>query len=131
MKRLRISIEGKTYEVDVEITGEEAEIANRPSPVRSAPVRGASVASAAPATAAPESPAASSAPGDVPSPLAGNIISVDVEVGQNVAAGDKLITMEAMKMNTIVNAPIGGAVSAIYVQKGEAVEEGKPLLAIT
>lgn len=130
MKHLRITIEGKAYEVDVEILGEENEpIRRSASPARSRPAASAPVAAAA----APTAPAASAAaaPGDIPSPLAGKVVSVDVKIGDTVAEGDQVVTLEAMKMNTIVSAPTGGTVSAIHVTDGQAVDEGGALLTLS
>ncbi len=127
MKRLRITVEGKTYEVEVETVGEEAGSAPAaPRAPRRANIVPPPVAAAAPAASAP-----AAAAGDVPSPLSGTIISIDVKIGQQVAAGEALITLEAMKMNTIVSAPTAGTVSAIHVQPTQAVEEGLPLLSLS
>ncbi|MDP0495102.1 MAG: acetyl-CoA carboxylase biotin carboxyl carrier protein subunit, partial [Verrucomicrobiota bacterium JB024] len=79
-----------------------------------------------PAAAAP-----AAAAGDVVSPLSAVVVSVDVKPGQAVQEGDKLITLEAMKMNTFVTAPQAGTVSAIHVSAGNSVEEGQPLLALS
>lgn len=51
-------------------------------------------------------------------------------MGASVQAGDQVMTLEAMKMNTIVSAPAGGTVKAISVAAGDSVEEGQPLLTI-
>jgi len=126
MKQLRITIEGKTYLVQVEVLGEEASPA---APAAPAAVRPASVASA-PVAPAAGTRAGGAAPGEVPSPLAGLVVSVDVQVGQSVSEGDKLVTLEAMKMNTQVFATCTGKVSQINVKAGDAVQEGDPLLTV-
>jgi biotin carboxyl carrier protein len=66
----------------------------------------------------------------VQSPLAGWVVGIDVEPGQQVAAGDRLLTLEAMKMNTFVTAPSGGKVAEVLVAKGVAVEQGQVLVRI-
>ena len=127
MKRLRSSVEWKTYEVEVEMLDEGI-----PAP---AP-RAASVSSsrvAAPVAAAPAAKAAPAGPagdGDVASPLAAVVVSVDVAVGDTVEEGQKVITLEAMKMNTIVSASCAGTVTAIRVAAGDAVEEGQAMVSI-
>lgn len=130
MKTLRITVDGKVYEVQVEIMGQEGVAASGPitSGTRSAAI---SAPVAAPA-AAPKPAAAPAGGGDgsVVSPLAAVVVSVDVTVGQSVKAGDKLITLEAMKMNTFVNAPADGKVEAILVDAGASVEEGQPLATV-
>jgi biotin carboxyl carrier protein len=128
MKKLRVTVEGKSYEVLVEIVGEST------SPV---PVQSQAAASAAPASVAPTPVALAQAPakaaagaGDIPSPLAGKVVSIDVKVGQAVDEGAQVATVEAMKMNTYIYAPKSGTVSAILVNAGDGVEEGSPLLRI-
>jgi biotin carboxyl carrier protein len=66
----------------------------------------------------------------VPSPLSGKVVSIDVQVGQAVAEGAQLLTLEAMKMNTFVYAPKAGKVSAILVHPGDGVEEGATLVSL-
>jgi oxaloacetate decarboxylase alpha subunit len=66
----------------------------------------------------------------VTSPLAGRIVEVHAQVGQAVAEGDLVVTLEAMKMNTQVFAACGGKVSAINVKAGDAVQEGDVLLTV-
>ena len=120
-KQFRTTLNGKSYDVVAEVIGEEeASTARRP---RSAG------ASAVAAPAAPKAPVAASG-GRLPSPLAGKVVSLEVSVGQTVQAGQQVMTLEAMKMNTIVSAPAGGTVQAILVNPGDAVEEGQPLLTI-
>ena len=123
MKKLKITVEGKTYEVVVEIPAEVKSSA----PVR---VMAASPVSA-PASAAPKAAAVAAAgPNDVISPLTGKIAAIAVEVGAAVNEGDPVITVEAMKMNTYVNATRTGKVTAINVVVGDGVEEGQALLKI-
>ena len=64
----------------------------------------------------------------VGAPIPGIITSVNVSVGTKVAKGDKLLTMEAMKMQTTIYAGADGVVSEIHVQVGDKVES-KDLLA--
>lgn len=126
MKKLRVTVDGKPYEVLVEILDEGAPAApSRPASVQPAHV--ASAAVSAPATSAPIGRAAA-APGDVTSPLAGKVVSIDVEAGQAVEANAQLITLEAMKMNTYVFAQAAGTVKEILVQAGDGVEEGQILV---
>lgn len=122
MKKLRITVEGKTYEVEVEILGSRiASVAPAaaPAPVASAPVS-APVAAPAPAGA-----------NDIVCPLAAVVVAVNVKEGQQVKAGDLLVTLEAMKMNTPVNSPADGTVSKICVSAGQSVNEGEVLLSLS
>ncbi len=125
-KQFRITLNGKSYDVVAEVIGEESNAA----PTGGArPARSAGAA----AVAAPPAPPAAAAPtggGSVPSPLAGKVVSIDVAIGAQVQAGQQVITLEAMKMNTFVSAPNGGTLKAVHVSAGDAVEEGQALLTI-
>lgn len=125
MKKLRITVDGKTYEVTVEILGESTP-SGSVSSTRAAPV---TAAVSEPASSAPK--AVAPVPGAVPSPLAGKVIAVDVQPGQAIEAGANLITLEAMKMNTFVTAPRAGTVDSIQVKVGDPVEEGQALLILS
>jgi biotin carboxyl carrier protein len=127
MEHLRITVEGKAYDVVVEKIGGED------SPAAAAPV----VRAAAPAPARAAAPAAAPAPkpiaagaGDAPSPLAGIVQAIDAAVGASVKEGDLVITLEAMKMYTPINAIASGTIKAIRVKVGDAVEEGQILYTI-
>ncbi len=85
------------------------------------------VANAAPA-AAPVGAGASG--GVVDSPMAGNILKVVVKVGDSVAAGDVVIIMEAMKMETEVRAKSSGTVTSINVKEGDSVAVGDVLISL-
>jgi biotin carboxyl carrier protein len=128
MKHLRISVEGKSYDVEVELLDEGFS-----SPAPRVPAGSARVSApvAAPVTAKAAAPVASaSGEGGVVSPLAAVVVSVDVAVGDTVEAGQTVVTLEAMKMNTIVSAPGGGTVTAIHVRASDAVEEGQILVTL-
>jgi glutaconyl-CoA/methylmalonyl-CoA decarboxylase subunit gamma len=127
MKKLRITVDGKVFDVQVEDIDDSnsGSLAGRP-PVTLA-------ASSAPISAPPvssSSAASAGGPGDVVSPLAGRVISIDCKVGDKVDVGAQLLTIEAMKMNTYVNAGAAGTVSAVHVNAGDAVEEGQPLVTV-
>ncbi len=83
---------------------------------------------AAPSTPAP-SPAAG-ASGELRAPMPGLIIEVLVKVGDRVNAGDKVMRIEAMKMENDIFAPTAGTVKDVSVQDGKEVQEGQVLLVI-
>ena len=127
MKKLRITVEGKTYEVEVEILGSRiASVAPAAAPA-AAPAPVASAPAPAPKKAAP-APAGAN---DIVCPLAAVVVAVNVKEGQQVKAGDLLVTLEAMKMNTPVNSPADGTVSKICVSAGQSVNEGEVLLSLS
>ncbi len=127
IKKIRVTVDGKPYEVTVEVPDEA------PSPAPAAPAQSTPPPPPAPAPAAPAlAPAATSAsgPGGVQSPLAGFVVAVAVSVGQQVKKEDNLVTIEAMKMNTFVLAPSDGKVLAVKAKVGDAVSEGQVLVEI-
>ena len=136
LKKLRITVEGKTYEVTVEVLEEDnsgPEPALLPS---SAPASASTVgATSVRQTLTPQisSPAQTpvTGPGSVVSPLAGTVVEVHATVGQAVKQGDRLITLEAMKMNTAVVAPSDGRVSEISAEPGVTVQEGQVLMSLS
>jgi biotin carboxyl carrier protein len=71
------------------------------------------------------------ASGLVRAPMPGLVLRVEVEVGQQVAAGGGLVVLEAMKMENEIRAASGGMVRAVLVEVGQAVEKGAPLVEVT
>jgi len=69
--------------------------------------------------------------GALAAPMPGTVIDVAVGVGQQVRAGDILLTLEAMKMELPIRAPRDGRVSAVRCVPGELVQPGPPLIEIT
>jgi 3-methylcrotonyl-CoA carboxylase alpha subunit len=68
--------------------------------------------------------------GAIFSPMPGRVIAVDVEIGRSVRAGQKLLTMEAMKMEHAMHAPFDGVVKALNAEVGQQVSEGALLAQI-
>jgi glutaconyl-CoA/methylmalonyl-CoA decarboxylase subunit gamma len=125
MEHLRITVQGKVYDVIVEKIDSD-DLDNNPVP-SAQPARSVAATVQVPPAPAP-APAANA--GDALSPLAGIVKSIDIGPGTKVSEGDLIITLEAMKMYTAINATTGGTVTSIYVKVGDAVEEGQPLYAI-
>ena len=129
-KKFHITVEGKQYVVAVEdITTDSAQgfyqdmaAVAPPAVVATAPV------AAAPAAAHP-APAAAGA-GDEVAPLGGVVQAIHVNIGQVVNEGEKLVSLEAMKMVTHVVARRGGSVTNIAVKPGDPVDVGQVLLTI-
>lgn len=128
MKKLRVTVDGKVFDVTVEMSDHPAGAPRTDATPPTAAAPAAPVA-APPAPTAAHGPVGASA-GAVPSPLAGKVVSVDVKLGDAVSDGAQLVTLEAMKMNTFVYAGKAGVISAIHVKSGDAVEEGAALLVI-
>lgn len=127
--KYKVTLNNRTYEVEVEagqaMLVDEYEAyapapAAAPAPVAAAPA--AASVSAAPALAAGEA---------VKSPMPGNILKINVTVGQKVNEGDTLLVLEAMKMENEIAAPKAGTVAQIIVSNGAVVETGAPLVVIS
>ena len=126
MKKLRITLEGKTYEVGVEVAdGSVAAVAPVAAPVVAAPV---AAPAAAPAPVAAPAPAPVAGAGAVVCPMPGTVFKIRVAVGDQVAAEQELIVLEAMKMESPIYAHAAGTVAAILVKEGDAVSEGQVLI---
>ena len=114
MKNYRVTVNGVAYDVVVEeLNGSVA----TPAPV-AAPV---AAPKAAPAPAA--APKASGTAGAiaVKAPMPGNLIKVNVKVGDAVKKGDVLCVLEAMKMENDIMAPADGVVASVEAAKGASV----------
>ena len=116
-KTVRISFEGKTYDVEVEVLDSNAAVAAAPA--------AAPVAAAAPAAA----PAVAGGT-EVKSPLAGSVFKLKVKVGDTVAANQEVAIIEALKMENPVVAPCAGSVNSIAVKETDTVVDGQTLMTI-
>ncbi|MCG6227562.1 sodium-extruding oxaloacetate decarboxylase subunit alpha [Vibrio furnissii] len=110
-----VRVDGQVYDVEV---GSQGQLTS---------VTPASAGQAAP-TAAPAAVSANAE--SVPAPLAGNIFKINVQSGSEVAEGDILIVLEAMKMETEIRAARGGVVQDLHVKEGDSVTVGAPLLSL-
>lgn len=136
-KKLRITVEGKVYDVTVEELVENGH-ATPIYPAIAGTGASSAVAASGPLAAplptppapAPAAPAASASPGAELCPLGGVVDAVEVTVGQQVAEGDKIAVVEAMKMKTPIHAHHSGTVASIAVKPGDPVEAGAVLMTI-
>jgi methylmalonyl-CoA carboxyltransferase small subunit len=125
--KLKITLDGKVYEVEVEIAEPEPP---QPGYLPPAGAQVARVPAAGPGVAPPRP---SSAPvadeGKVcRSPIAGVVVRVSAQVGQAIQANDVLLVLEAMKMETVITSPIAGKVARVNVHLGDAVQSGQVLV---
>jgi len=60
---------------------------------------------------------------EILAPLAGKIISIEIEAGASVEEDDEVVVIEAMKMETPIYAPCDGTIKEIKVKEGDSVEE--------
>lgn len=124
--KLRIAIESKQYEVEVEVL--EEDVVPAPRYASSPPPTGGS-------TAPPPSPrggGASGASSDkaCKSPIAGVVVRVLAEVGKAVKLNDPLVVLEAMKMESSITSPVDGTVARVNVGPGDGVKVGQVLIEI-
>ena len=127
----KVTLNGRTYEVEVE-AGKAMLIDEYEAIVpTAAPVAAAPVAAPAAVPAAPAAPAAAPVAGEaVSAPMPGNILKVNVTAGQAVKEGDVLVVLEAMKMENEIMAPKAGTVAQVLVSKGSTVDTGATLVVL-
>jgi biotin carboxyl carrier protein len=138
MKKFNVTVNGKTYAVEVEEVGAgqggftyQPAPAAPQTPVQQAPAAPQPQAPAAP-VAAP-APKASSGPVDgetLSAPMPGTILDIRVSEGQNVKAGEILLILEAMKMENEIVSPKDGVVNRIHTSKSSTVSTGDALVTI-
>ncbi|MBF8438129.1 acetyl-CoA carboxylase biotin carboxyl carrier protein subunit [Halanaerobiaceae bacterium Z-7014] len=129
-KKFKITVEGKTYEVEVEELG--ATSSSNPSPAQPAQKseRVQAPASKKSAAGAKKQQPAATGGGVVEAPMTGKIIDVKVSKGEEVSQGDLIVVLEAMKMENEIYAPAAGEVTEIMVAAEDSVDSGDPLLKI-
>ncbi|MBQ9473704.1 MAG: biotin/lipoyl-binding protein [Bacteroidales bacterium] len=146
MKNFKFKINGADYNVDInEVEGQEItldvngtpykvtvdkELKQKPKPriatksePRVAPAAGGAVQRS-------EAPAPSAGGSKVVTPLPGTILDVFVNVGDKVTAGQRVVLLEAMKMENNIESDVDGTVTAVSVRKGDSVLEGQTLIVI-
>ena len=120
--KLTITINNKTYEVDVEAAEPDAPAVRAPMAMDSAPVR---VAAAPPPAASKPDAAPVNEEKVARSPVSGIVVRGSAQVGQTLQVGDVLLVLEAMKMETSVTSPVAGKIKAINVKPGDSVQNGQ------
>ncbi|WP_301876689.1 biotin/lipoyl-containing protein [uncultured Megasphaera sp.] len=135
MKKFKVTVNGKAYEVEVEEMGGAPAAAPAPQ-VAAAPAP----AAPAPTPAAAPAPAATPAPtvgGPIPegaitvkAPMPGKISALKAEAGKAVKRGDIILVLEAMKMQNDITATADGTLHEIRVNPGDNVKTGDVLAVI-
>lgn len=137
MKKLRITVNGKVYEVVVQVLEDDEQRvpgANLGSVLATRAASPAAGGAPLPPAAAPAGAPPASAPRVAPdpnliaAPLAGTVQKVFVEAGAVVEAKTPVILLDAMKMDTYIYAPRNGQVAEVCVKPGETVQVGTPLV---
>lgn len=142
MNQFKYTINGKTYEVEIEDINESTNIANikvngesfEVGMEKPAEEEKKKVVLGKPAAEssddAPVSAGNVNTANAVKAPLPGTITAINVKVGDEVKAGDAVVVLEAMKMANNIEAEKDGKVTAICVKVGQSVMEDAPLVVI-
>ncbi|RDX36659.1 oxaloacetate decarboxylase, partial [Kangiella sp. HD9-110m-PIT-SAG07] len=112
----QVSVNGKNYSVTVAPDGQIADIK--------------SSSTSAQKNDTPKASGSESSGEALEAPMAGNIFKIETKVGAQVEAGQTLIILEAMKMETEVKAVNSGVVSEILIAEGDSVKVGTPLVTL-
>ena len=127
-RQYRITVDGTSYQVEVEELGAGA------APAPAAPAAPAPVSAPAPAPvpapAAAPAPASGGAGSPVTAPMPGKVLRVVVSVGAPVKNGDMVLVLEAMKMENEIFAPADGVVKEIRARDGDTVNTGDVMMII-
>lgn len=118
--KLKVTVNGNPYDIEVEVEEQDQR------PMGAIVIGGAHAThnTVAPTTASMSGASANA----VTAPLAGSVARVLVDEGQEIAAGEVLLVLEAMKMETEITAPAAGTVSKVLVAPGDAVQGGQALI---
>lgn len=145
MKKFKMKINSNDYEVniinvedniaEVEVNGEifnveiekKVQVSKTPKLVRSVLVPSTNIDKSITKT---NKPTEAKGVGFIKSPLPGIILNIDVNLGDDVKVGQRLIVLEAMKMENNINADKSGKVNSIKVKPGDSVMEGDLLIEI-
>ena len=125
MRKFNITVNGKTYAVDVEEVGgvqTSAPVAPAPAP--------APAPAAAPAPKAAPAPSGSMGAKKVTAPMPGTIMSVKVNVGDTVKADTLVAVLEAMKMENEIFAGVEGTVASVNASNGASVNSGDVIISV-
>ena len=124
--KLKITVDGRVYEAEVEVLEPE-----QPHPGYVPPAGQTRVHAAGPVAAPPVQSSRAPVADESKvcrSPFAGVVSRVSVQVGQSIQVNDVLMVLEAMKMETVITAPTAGKVAKINANVGGAVQQGQVLV---
>ena len=118
--KLKVTVNGNEYEIDVDVA-EDEHVALTPILIG-----GGALAAPTKTTASVQATSTNA----VVAPLAGSVARVLVKEGDAITAGQVLLVLEAMKMETEITAPQDGVVGAVLVEPGDAVQGGQALISL-
>ena len=124
--KLKIAVDGKVYEVEVEVSEPgPPQLGYVPPPPQTR------VPAAAKPAAAPTRPTSAPVADESKvcrSPISGVVVRQSIQVGQTIQVNDVLMVLEAMKMETVITAPLAGKVARINAKVGDFVQGGQVLV---
>ncbi|MGZ7496036.1 biotin/lipoyl-containing protein [Corynebacterium sp. ZY180755] len=120
--KLNVTVNGIAYSVEVEVEEEKRTMA----PIIFGGGSAGTSSHTEPSNASVQGVSANA----VVAPLAGSVFKILVEEGEQIEAGQVLLILEAMKMETEITAPAAGTVGSIRVDVGESVQGGQALITI-
>lgn len=124
--KLKIDIDGKHYEAEIEVIEDERVAGSAPA---RAPHKRTEGSPSVPPPALDTLATTAAAEDKVcRSSIVGIVVQVLISPGQKIAQGEKLLVLEAMKMESSVNSPIDGTVKAVLVNQGVSVKKGQILV---
>ena len=118
-----VTVNGKTYEVELDKP-------TKPTVTKPVARPAAAAPTAAPAPAAAPAPRPAAGGAGIKAPLPGVILDIKVNVGDTVTKGQTVAILEAMKMENNINADREGKVVAINVSKGQSIAEGTDIITL-
>ena len=148
MKNFKFKINGTEYNVDInEVEGQEIsldvngtpykvtvdkELKHKPAVMRAASTPHVTAAKGDVQKSAPSTSSATpcAAGSKITTPLPGTILDVFVNVGDKVVEGQRVVLLEAMKMENDIVADVAGTITAVNVRKGDSVLEGDVMVVI-
>ncbi len=110
MKKYKVKVNGKVYEVELEKVSETEERIQAPAASNAQPLSGEGTT--------------------ISAPLQGKIFKIPVKVGDKINSGDIVVVIEAMKMENEIQTTKTGVVKEILVNVGSDVDTNQPLVVI-
>lgn len=128
MKKLLVTVNGVSYEVEVELIEEDNTVVGENIINANRPVFKPSEAPTNLASKPSHHTSSDTGDGIMKSPMNGKILNIKVNIGESVKKGQVVIELEAMKMKTNIYANVDGKIKGIFINHGDLVESGQKLL---